>query len=161
MSKFENYHVSILDRNKEINNNFLKLKLSINKTQFIKDITFLTNDFQDKIDFLLIDKNKYYIENCRTIEIEKKLYGINEIILYFKETYLEKCKKEEYIIGYYYPKCNCCVEDFRILKEDFDNENIDFEKKREEITYSVYIPEIRLNIYYEISKGLNYDPNIY
>lgn len=160
MSKFENYFVSILDRNRDINDKFLKIKLSIHKTEFIKELTFLTDDYKNKINFILIDKNKYYIDDKNTIKIKDNLYGINEVLIYFKDSYLKKCEKEEYILGLYYPKCNCCVEDFRILKNEFNYESPFFDIKSKELVYKILIPEIRFNIFYEIQKNIyEYNPN--
>ena len=79
----------------------------------------------------------------------------------FTQAYLQKCPKDEYIIGYYYQKNKSCIKDFRILKDDFNYDNINLKAEKEETVYKVELPDIRINICYKMGSDNKRKSNIF
>jgi hypothetical protein len=163
MIRYDNYNTTHESEFKLINKNFVNIKIPIKKSKFVKNIKFLS-DYKDKIEKIVFNNKDVEINN-NIFELNETNDGIYNLMIYFKQSYLDKCFQGIYVIGYYYPSCNCCCEDFQCKKDEYDNyyeNDPSYEKKNEEKKYNISIPKMLFNIFYEIQENIPiYNSNIF
>lgn len=115
----------------------------------------------DNIEFIKFGQVRYQVpENTGVININVNLDPISpgchytELHLHYKPTYLDMLTPEVWYKGYYYPLCDCCIEDVELPCREWDKNDERYEITREYKRYLVQIPEIRAEF-----EGGNDDPS--
>lgn len=90
------------------------------------------------------------IERQEIIPLANEIEAVGKkVVLYFNPTKVaETCEKQTFCEGWFYPSCECCVEDFEMTEDEFDPDNEQYRLEETNVKYLIPIPSVRLTVSY-------------